>query len=676
MKKFAFALLLALSVAGGLSSQHKVIYEWDFDGADTAMQILGKGKTVPGVAGDAYKFDGFTSAIDAGAASNIKMPASFTLSAWISMGAYPWNWAPILTIGRHKITGFYFGVDPRGSLGFYMSDATSVWHGCQSPLNEKTRLGMDLRQWYHVAATYDRKNGIAIFVNGELMGAYNDFTFDYGARYSELEKGFRIGMNREHLAPSDPVRDWATWPSQYSFDGIMDEIRVYEGALSEAEIRRLYTSVSPQNPPQFEPRDFPEIPSSGRFGAHYTRLEYYPEWDNLWPPGEQMDVAVQFEELPIRVMFWRGSRYSPCWVSENNKWMADQSRETGYNWYLADGDRDLLATGCMEHMSDAQCRSSRVAIIENSEARVVVNWRYLQMDVQYKQKDLPDNSQFGEWGSELYYIYPDGVGIRYVLPGRGGWQESIFFSAPGTRPEDNIETEACILLNMQGESKAYSWETGYPVFDLRDANIQLVNFKSEFKPFLILQEGGGFLVFNGEKRPDYSNFPWWNHWPVAQVHSDGRHAVAPDRAAHSSLSWALRYGNAAMYGMTNQPAEHLVALARSWNHPAALVVESGGFGFLHYDRPQRAYLLERTGEAESLRFTLQASDEKPLVNPVFVIRNWTAGQIELKIDGTVVPRGKDFRYATEYKIDGSAELIVFLKLQSQSEKRIEIRAIL
>jgi len=205
----------------------------------------------------------------------------------------------------------------------------------------------------------------------------------------------------------------------------------------------------------------------------------------------------------VKVMFWRGTRYSACWVSENNKWMADQSRETGGNWYLQDGSRDDMPTGCMEHMSDVQCRSSRVAIIENNDARVVVNWRYLQMDVKFRQNDLADNTRFGEWGNELYYIYPDGVAIRKVLPGRGGWQETILLNTPGTRPEDNVELEACTLINMDGKSKTYTWEFGYPKFDLEDANIQLINFKSEFKPFLILREGGGFMVFNGEVRPEY-----------------------------------------------------------------------------------------------------------------------------------------------------------------------------
>jgi len=44
-------------------------------------------------------------------------------------------------------------------------------------------------------------------------------------------------------------------------------------------------------------------------------------------------------------------------------------------------------------------------------------------------------------------------------------------------------------------------------------------------------------VFGIEVRGNVSPFPWWNHWPVAQIPSDGRYAQAPDRASHFSLAW-------------------------------------------------------------------------------------------------------------------------------------------
>jgi hypothetical protein len=42
------------------------------------------------------------------------------------------------------------------------------------------------------------------------------------------------------------------------------------------------------------------------------------------------------------------------------------------------------------------------------------------------------------------------------------FQETIFFSQPGTRPQDNVELEAITLMDMSGKKATYSWEHGLP----------------------------------------------------------------------------------------------------------------------------------------------------------------------------------------------------------------------
>lgn len=634
------------------------------------FRINGLAKFVPGVKGTAIKFDGFSSYIEGGLEEYPAMGDNISIEAWVSLGAYPWNWAPIITIGRYEITGFYFGIDARGRVGFHVPDRRSVWHECNSEVDPETKLGLELKKWYHVVGTFSTENGLAIYINGQLAATQSGP--DKSIVYSELDKGFRLGANREWLAPSDPIRPWATYPSRYALDGIVDEVKMYNKELTAVDVQSLYTKLTVENEPEFASRTFPRVKPSGRFGANYTRLKYYPEWDAIWPVGDHMDVVVQFDEYPTRLMFWRGTRFSACWVSENGKWMADQSRETGYNWYLSEGDRDDMPTGCVEHMSDKQCRSSRVAIIENNDARIVVNWRYLQMDTKFRQKDLENNTGFGQWANELYYIYPDGMCVRHVLPGFGGWQESIFLNEPGTKPEDNVELEACTLYNMDGERKTYSWEHGPPRFDLENANIQLINFKSEYKPFLIHREGARFGVFHGEIRPEYSHFPWWNHWPVAQISSDGRSALAPDRAAHSSISWGFDHGDAAIYGMTNQPEEMLVDLARSWNHPPEILVNSGDYESYGYDYRQRAYVVNTLDQGTQLELIVDATERSPMFNPAFVIENWDGSDIQLKLDDKEIPRGKDFRYAMEYDVEGNISLIVWIKGRADSKTQIEL----
>jgi hypothetical protein len=648
----------------------------------TAYEITGLGKYVPGVKGTGFKFDGFSSYIEGFPffdeeeneeddeeedEEEDEFPREITVESWVALGTYPWNWAPVLTIGKYKITGFYFGIDSRGRAGFHMSDATSVWHECNSKINPETKIGMELRKWYHVVATYSPDTGIKIYINGKLENSYNDFTFDYGIIYSQIEEGFRLGMNRIPLPPTDPIRDWATYPSKYSLDGIIDETKVYGRALLSKEIEQIYLSTQPENEPEFAPRKFPSVKGYKKFTANYTRLKYYPEWDAIWPVGDYMDLVVQFERTPARLMFWRGTRYSPCWVTENGKWMADQSRETGNNWFLSKGSREDMPTGCIEHMSDVQTRSSRVSIVEKNDARITVNWRYLQMDVIFRQKDLPNNTGFGEWGNELYYIYPDGVTVRKVLPGRGGWQETIFLNEPGTRPEDNVELEAATLMNLEGESKTYSWEHGYPEFDLPGANIQIINLKAKYKPFIIFVEGGGFEVFNLEVRPEYSHFPWWNHWPVAQIMSDGRSASAPDRAAHSSLSWGDPGADYALYGMATDN-ETVLNIARAWNNPAELSI-NGDFRSKGFDKSQRAYIIEATNN-EDLTLSLAGSSTSPVYNPAFVIHNWEPATLTCLINGNPINNNL-FEYGVEYDVNGSPVTVIWVEYNSEKKLAIE-----
>jgi len=225
-------------------------------------------------------------------------------------------------------------------------------------------------------------------------------------------------------------------------------------------------------------------------------------------------------------------------------------------------------------------------------------------------------------------------------------------------------------VNMDGESKTYSWEHGYPEFDLDGAVIQMTNLKSEYKPYMIFREGGGFDVFNLELRPEYSHFPWWNHWPVAQTYSDGRSANAPDRASHSSLSWGNPGGEAAIYGMTNKPAESLVDLARSWNYPPEMKVSGSAYRNEGYDYTQRAYVLETREQNEPVKLEFAAGEQSPLWNLILVIKNWASNGATLKIDGKQVPRGRDFRYSVKYDLEGKGTLIVWIDKKTKKATKV------
>ena len=668
---FVLAILL---VKCALAGDEGLVAWWKFDEVEgkTARdsvsgvedEIRGNFKFVNGSINRALKFDGFTTSVVRKAAKAPKLGDAFTIEAWVALGAYPWNWCPIVSREKEEKAGYYFGIDSQGRLGLSVG-AGGEWLSCKSEISAERRkqigpkVGLDLRTWYHLAGVYDSESGITIYVDGEIRGALPvEGKVDFAPEMDLL-----IGRNHRKTTPTHPVRAFATHPSWYSFDGIMDEIKIYNRALDAGEITSAYKAQRPEGKPDIPERHFPTVPETSRFGAYYTKLEYYEEWDALWRMSEHPDIVVRFDEHPIKVMFWRGSRYSPCWVTENGKWMADQSREEG-------GGGAEGAMGCCEHMSDAQCRHSHVRLIEDNDARVVVHWRYALIDTLYRQTGVDAETGWGLWGDEIYTIYPDGVGVRNVLPGKGGWQETIFFSEPGTRPEDNCELEAITVVNLKGQSRSYSWEHGYPKIDLDSPLIQMTNLKSKYRPFLIFRTGSRMRVFNVEVRPAYSHFPWWNHWPVAQVASDGRHAQAADRAAHSSLVWGRPKGGAALYGLTNKPAVELLALAKSWNFPAELKIQGKGFTSSGYDYKQRAYII-KCNAGKTLEFELSGSENSPMLNPAFVIKNWGEGGARLKINGKKIKRGKNFRLGRRHTLEGS-DLIVWIQKESTKSVRISL----
>ena len=98
----------------------------------------------------------------------------------------------------------------------------------------------------------------------------------------------------------------------------------------------------------------------------------------MWRSGDYPDVAVKFDELPVSIIYWRGTNYGPSYLTENNKWMSDQSSETGTEY------------GCAEHMADKQNRYSHVRIIENTPARILVHWRYASADITYQLSEEKD----------------------------------------------------------------------------------------------------------------------------------------------------------------------------------------------------------------------------------------------------------------------------------------------
>jgi hypothetical protein len=468
--------------------------------------------------------------------------------------------------------------------------------------------------------------------------------------------------------------------SNMMFDGLIDEVKMYSRALDAGEIQQSFTEVEPKKEQPLTWRTFPAGPDrSDEFGAYYTKLYYCDEWEASRRTGEYSDLVVTFDKSPVKVVFWRGTNYGASYVTENGKWMGDQSIEL---WSGKSG------WGSSEHMADKQTRYSHVRLIENNDARVVVHWRYAITTILYDITGVNPETGWGSWADEYFTIYPDRVVVRkqvlWADENDHQWQETIFFNQPGTHPEDNIEMEALTLANMKGESYTYSWEDGAPPKYDKPANpiIQRINLKAINKPFIIFEPGSRILEFPWGIRKEWSHFPWWNHWPVGQIPNDGRNATGIDRPSHSAIAEGHplvvkgegdSYLSVSLYGLTEKKIDQLLPLAKSWILPAQIEILGSDYRNEGYDKYQRSYVLEckDEGNPSLLEFELAGSKDHPIVNPAFLIRGWGKAEVSLKIDGIQVQRRKTFRFG-HHRTSAGTDLIVWIEKESDVPVRFTL----
>ena len=672
--KLIIALIAFSSAASSQAGQEPSapLARWSFDSMEASGVAASKKnpvRFVDGVRGRALVFDGYFTEVSVAPEQSPVMGDRFTISAWVAPQEYSYNKSAIINRVQDWRAGYFLGVDQIGQLVGWLAHG-SEFSTCES------KISIPLLKWSHVAMVYDGAKGITLYINGQEVG-HKACT---GSLVAAEAVPTCIGKSQVRMPPAMTERksSMAVKPHM-RFDGLIDELEIRGEALSGDDIREEYQKTTVKN---VQPLQFRRMPSGSDepmpFGAYYTQLQYAPGWDALWQGSDRPDVVVRFDDSPVKLVFWRGTGYIPALVSENGIWMSDQSCE---NWGSGE---------CFEVMSDKQCRYSRVSIIENSPARVVIHWRYALTSISYKIFNETDTYP-GDWADEYWTVYPDGVAVRkqvlwcaFEKPQVYQFQETIFFSQPGTRPQDNVDLEAITLMDMNGKKASYSWEQGLPKSfpEPRFKPIEMVNFKSKYRPFSIHHPERFATPFHFGSVKGFSTFPCWNHWPVSQIPSDGRNSQAFDKPSSTSLAYANadrqkveRFPDGSvrvriLMGMTTHPIESLLPLARSWNFPPQLETKSAGFASSGYDPYERAYLLERLDpSARELACDIKATPENPIVNLCLVVKNWGDRPAGVKVNGTALPPGELFRHGLRRGLEGT-DLVVWLRQSTTEPVRV------
>ena len=611
-----------------------------------------------GASGTALAFDGYHSVVRLPADKAPAISDAVTLEGWVALGAYPWNWTPVVQQGHEE--SYSLAIGPHGSV------AMSVKIGDQL-IKAESKPQLATKRWYHVAGTYDKTTGaVRVFIDGQLCNEQAAPKDGIARSESPIQIGKGIPM-----AQSDPVR--FSDPNDFSFDGLIDEVRIYNVALTPDQVAgscgMMEMPDSLRSKPDLDRRVLPAGLKTGKFGAYYTHLKFYDTWEGMFRFSEHPDVVVEFDKQPTSFVFWRGVGFITMMVNEKGEWYSNEFNET---WNRSGGK------GCQEPMSDKEAFSNHAKILENTPARTVVQWRYPLVDVFHTIANHDEKTGWGDWSDWTYTIYPDGVAAKTMRLWSSGpinheWHEGMVITGPDQHPEQVVETDpALVLATLTGETRAYSWGNGPPRgVDYRDTKIHVINYKGEYDPFTIgdFQKGN---VYSGEVT-DYSVFPSWNHWPVAQMPSDGRYAKHPDRTAHSSLTHVVPavYRNQEgprpyqerllLEGMSKQTPAELAVLARSWLQAPAIKALSGCTAE-SYNPAKREYPLRATDKTMSVK--IEASQEQPLVNVCLVVRNWgTGGAASVLMNGKA-PAG--VRQGTFVDTDGTHTMVIWIEVAAAS----------
>ena len=236
------AVLVALPINTHSQEAAPKGIHWNFDEASGAItvdslgsiedKIVGFSNRVPGVVGNALQFDGYTTRIIRPAKKVPVLGDSFTISSWVALDNYPWNWVPIADQNMDDQIGFVFGIDAFGHLGLHLS-VNGLW----VQVTSNSRL--PLKKWSRVSATFSKEHGAALYINGQPAGQLKTVGTFVQADHVDL----LIGRVR---TPQLPFPSWLIHPHDavyYSLDGYLDELEIKPGERSASEELESFSSV-------------------------------------------------------------------------------------------------------------------------------------------------------------------------------------------------------------------------------------------------------------------------------------------------------------------------------------------------------------------------------------------------------------------------------------------------
>jgi hypothetical protein len=211
---------------------------WTFDEGDgyTTADISGNGNDgviwddgvfwsddTPSGSGYSLEFSGKLGGVYIGDPEILQIVGDITLAAWVKTDSATENWQNIIAKG-HGVGENVMRVDGNGH-------PTQIWCGSYDNTDHMVMswdLSDELNRWVHVVGTYSSADGLWTLY---LDGVWNSQTEDATGAVT-VDRGWAIGAR----APDST----GIFPTERHFEGFIDDVRIYDVALTDVEAAALY----------------------------------------------------------------------------------------------------------------------------------------------------------------------------------------------------------------------------------------------------------------------------------------------------------------------------------------------------------------------------------------------------------------------------------------------------
>ena len=251
-------------------------YSFDEGTGTTVTDLSGNGNTgtVVGAAwatgkyGKALSFNGVSSYVDIGKAASLQLTGSMTWSAWVNASANPPG-DGIIIAKSDNTSGWQLKTSPDTGPHTFGSAVTASGG---SRIQRYSTTVRSLNVWYHVAGVYNAgTKTLDVYVNGVL----DDGVLAGSVPGSQVNSSVHATIGRR--------------TGGLYFNGIIDEVRIYNRALTQSEIQADMNTALGTSGTDAQPPTGPATLTATAVSASQINLSWAMSTDNVGVVGYRVE---------------------------------------------------------------------------------------------------------------------------------------------------------------------------------------------------------------------------------------------------------------------------------------------------------------------------------------------------------------------------------------------------